>query len=485
MSIDKIAISEPTILIGIKEDQVVVGITGARGADGTSVADVMTTRGDVIIRDATNVTARLGIGGADEVLTSDGTDVAWGAASGGAFQSDANSLITPITAPTLDEGTGNEVAYTFNYTVNKASSGNDTGMLIAMTDTASPGTSYPLNITVGAGSIFNLDLNGKLTLPTGTSAGLWFAGGTSSFYESAANTFRLTSNAASSGTSALEIYNDTSRVFYVTRSGSMYTTNIVYNTASGTVPGVMLNGDFDTGIGNVSGDIGALIAKGTEIIRFDGNAGGTTRITMPSATSTFEVKGAAAQSGDYLRVVTSADAEVFKITSSQAATFGGSVTVTGALALWTDIRPAQSGATLTLQGLTHTAADDVINAVATVTNDTGHINMFSITPTYNQDGGGADSSNTDLLINRTETAVGSGEQLLADFQVDTVSKFKVDNAGTLEMAERSSDPADPAEGKWTIWMSDGTGSGDDGDILIKVTAGATTKTVTLVDFSAV
>ena len=50
--------------------------------------------------------------------------------------------------------------------------------------------------------------------------------------------------------------------------------------------------------------------------------------------------------------------------------------------------------------------------------------------------------------------------------------------------ERATDPADPSEGNYVLWQSDGTGSGDDGDILIKITAGGVTKTVTLVDFSA-
>jgi len=50
--------------------------------------------------------------------------------------------------------------------------------------------------------------------------------------------------------------------------------------------------------------------------------------------------------------------------------------------------------------------------------------------------------------------------------------------------EKSSDPSDPAEGQSVLWMSDGTGTGDDGDILMKITAGGVTKTVTLVDFSA-
>jgi hypothetical protein len=46
-------------------------------------SDPMTTRGDIIVRNASNVTARLGVGTADQVLTSDGTDVFWGSPPGG------------------------------------------------------------------------------------------------------------------------------------------------------------------------------------------------------------------------------------------------------------------------------------------------------------------------------------------------------------------------------------------------------------------
>lgn len=56
--------------------------------------------------------------------------------------------------------------------------------------------------------------------------------------------------------------------------------------------------------------------------------------------------------------------------------------------------------------------------------------------------------------------------------------------GALTIGEKASDPSDPAEGQSVLWMSDGTGTGDDGDILVKITAGGVTKTVTLVDFSA-
>lgn len=53
------------------------------------------------------------------------------------------------------------------------------------------------------------------------------------------------------------------------------------------------------------------------------------------------------------------------------------------------------------------------------------------------------------------------------------------------LVEKSADPSDPAEGQSVMWQSDGTGTGDDGDILIKITAGGTTKTATLVDFSTI
>lgn len=49
--------------------------------------------------------------------------------------------------------------------------------------------------------------------------------------------------------------------------------------------------------------------------------------------------------------------------------------------------------------------------------------------------------------------------------------------------EQQADPEDPMEGQFVMWMSDGTDSGDDGDILVKITAGGVTKTTTLLDFS--
>ena len=47
-------------------------------ATGTGLSDPMTTRGDIIVRNSSNATARLAVGSAGKFLSSDGTDVSWG-----------------------------------------------------------------------------------------------------------------------------------------------------------------------------------------------------------------------------------------------------------------------------------------------------------------------------------------------------------------------------------------------------------------------
>lgn len=63
-------------------------------------------------------------------------------------------------------------------------------------------------------------------------------------------------------------------------------------------------------------------------------------------------------------------------------------------------------------------------------------------------------------------------------------KTALDVKGAITSRSLSADPSDPNEGASVTWTSDGTGSGDAGDVMMKITSGAVTKTVTLVDFSA-
>jgi hypothetical protein len=58
-----------------------------------------------------------------------------------------------------------------------------------------------------------------------------------------------------------------------------------------------------------------------------------------------------------------------------------------------------------------------------------------------------------------------------------------DSTAATARTTLDADPDKPAEGKVSIWMSDGTESGDDGDVMIAGTAGGTTKRGTLWDFS--
>lgn len=105
------------------------------------------------------------------------------------------------------------------------------------------------------------------------------------------------------------------------------------------------------------------------------------------------------------------------------------------------LRVRRSGAPFLHTGIASTAGSFGITTSATgnwtqlsdITSSatSGTISAVAITPTYNQASGSA--ANTDLLINRTQTAVGSGAQLLIDAQVSTSSRFAVDTAGSVSV----------------------------------------------------
>ncbi len=86
----------------------------------------------------------------------------------------------------------------------------------------------------------------------------------------------------------------------------------------------------------------------------------------------------------------------------------------------------------TWAGATGTTGNYTQLADFTNTATTGPNAAVALVPTYNQASGNA--ANTDLLINRTETLVGSGAQRFLDCQVAGVTKFSVDNAGVVRTA---------------------------------------------------
>ena len=58
----------------------------------------------------------------------------------------------------------------------------------------------------------------------------------------------------------------------------------------------------------------------------------------------------------------------------------------------------------------------------------------------------------------------------------------LDNCGTYTF-EKQSQPSNPASDTSVVWMSNGTGFGDEGDIMILMNVSGTTRYATIVDFS--
>lgn len=55
----------------------------------------------------------------------------------------------------------------------------------------------------------------------------------------------------------------------------------------------------------------------------------------------------------------------------------------------------------------------------------------------------------------------------------------VEKDGSISLEAISTDPVDPEHGFIEFWVSDGTGTGPAGDLMLKSTVGFTTKTVNL------
>ncbi len=95
----------------------------------------------------------------------------------------------------------------------------------------------------------------------------------------------------------------------------------------------------------------------------------------------------------------------------------------------TGFTTSSGSSTVTISGARSAAVGVQMTFPSQVSYTTGAYTGFQITPDYNQPGG--TNANTDFKINRTQTAVASGAQLFADFQLAGVSKYSVDTSGNL------------------------------------------------------
>jgi hypothetical protein len=168
-----------------------------------------------------------------------------------------------------------------------------------------------------------------------------------------------------------------------------------------------------------AGAVGKLIlagsTSGSSILNAAAVAGSTT-ITLPGVTSTLATLGANTFTG--------------------AQTVGGSLYGTNGLIIQSDAGGA--GNVITIQGFQSEYNTTVANSLAGASFTFRNSGKFTgsaaaqvgvaLTHTYQQSG---TAGGTDLLINRTETSLGSGAQFFTDFQVAGVSKFSVTNVGLV------------------------------------------------------
>lgn len=418
---------------------------------------------------------------------------------------------------TLSAATGDEVAYTLDYTTNKATSGNDTGLKINMTDTASPGTSNLIDAQVGGVSKFSVsNLGGVYSASTG------------SFTYLAART-QLQSSYTDPGTDgSLKVYGTYTPVrsqvavnvspslvqasgdatnqivsitptYNQTAGGTQSNTDLFINrtqTAVGSgaqylidaqVGGVSKFSVDNAGVALVSstfqapvhraGTTMALVGAGltgnssTVYAWSNGSSYGDTkdiglsrygagvlavgngtvsdysgsllagRISIATTTTSTAILtiGAATTTTLTDLLINPLAKDAGNLIDAQIAGVSKfSVTNTGSLtAVAVSASSGFFGTATTLNanylrnGVSNSRTGDgyllAITGAAARVNTSGNQQFFAILPSYNQASGTA--ANTDLFINRTETAVGSGVQYLIDAQVGSVSKFSITNTG--------------------------------------------------------
>ena len=229
---------------------------------------------------------------------------------------------------------------------------------------------------------------------------------------------------------------------------------LLRTTPTATVPSINANnGDADTGIGSAGADIMSLIAGGIEIAQFteatsyystfngllNAATGDETAFTLNYTTNKLTsgddyglkiVQTDTASPGtSYLLWAGVGATSKFSVTNAGLVTVAGNLRVAGGL-----ISTNAAGQALTVMdsNIGTSSATMLTLTTGTWTTATGNAAIsVKIAPTYNQTG---TASATDLLINRTETAVGSGAQLLIDAQVGGASKFSVTNTGVVQQA---------------------------------------------------
>ncbi len=184
----------------------------------------------------------------------------------------------------------------------------------------------------------------------------------------------------------------------------------------------------------------AFYNSGTEAVRFTGGLVGikttapTHSLTIGSTGTGIATYNTVDQVTNYERGIMSWSGNILSIGTDRGGTGSYRTLRLRGVNAQLDLKDTSAGGTTLMSfsasGNASTASTNSIDfAGATLTMTSGTNAFMALRPTYNQASGSA--ANTDFLINRTKTAVGSGAQLFVDYQVATVSKFAMLDTGII------------------------------------------------------
>lgn len=368
-------------------NQVVSGATFGPAAGGTVTANEFysaatlstaldllgSTRGSILYRGALGWT-QLIPGTAGWVLTTDGagSDPYWAVGGGGGGGSG--------TVTSIPDGSTNGVTWTV---ATRTTTPTFTFSLGAITPTTINGNTFTAGtgtLTLGAGKV----LTGSNTLTfTGTDG-----------------------SSVNFGTGGTVLYSGGSYVSSLAGTANQITASAATGAVTLSIPATFIAPGSIAATTGVSGTTGTFSTLTSGRVPFASTAG----LLIDDADMTFAI--------DTLTVTKGVIGGISSI--ANAITNANSVTSAAGTAL--TLGTGTSGTAVTVA-----SATNAVTAASTNTATSGTITNFSITPIYNQASGTA--ANTDLLINRTQTAVGSGVQNLVDAQVGGVSRLRTTNTG--------------------------------------------------------
>lgn len=139
------------------------------------LVDPMTTRGDMIYRNSSNVTARLPVGAANSVLTADGTDAAWSTTPvAGSFTANAlsgNGFFNAATAATIVAVPSVGINYGASATGNSPVFASQNGRKLTLDMTAMGGADRQLTVPGATGTIALNPMTANGDIIYGTNSG--------------------------------------------------------------------------------------------------------------------------------------------------------------------------------------------------------------------------------------------------------------------------------------------------------------------------